>query len=71
MKKSSDVESDSEDTSSSSSDEEEEEGGRSKKKKTLSKNLNGLCVIGLSSKDGFCGMARSSSRKRSQKDASD
>jgi hypothetical protein len=68
FKKSSDVEPDSEDTSSSSSDEEEE---GDKKKKNLSKYLNGLCVMGLSSKDDFCGMAHSSSSKRSQKDASD
>jgi hypothetical protein len=40
-------------------------------KKNLSKYLNGLCVTGLSLKDDFCGMARSSSSKRSQKDASD
>jgi hypothetical protein len=33
--------------------------------------LNGLCVTGLSLKDDFCGMAHSSSSKRSQKDASD
>jgi hypothetical protein len=69
MKKSSDVESDSEDTSSSSSDEDEE--GDKKKKKNLGKYLNGLCVMGLSSKDEFCVMARSSSSKKSQKDASD
>jgi hypothetical protein len=68
MKKSSDVESDSEDMSSSSSDEDEE---GDKKKKNLGKYLNGLCVMGLSSKDEFCGMARSSSSKKSQKDASD
>jgi hypothetical protein len=42
-----------------------------KKKKTLNKKFNGLCVSGLSSKDGFCGMAHNSSIKRSQKDASD
>jgi ElaB/YqjD/DUF883 family membrane-anchored ribosome-binding protein len=65
MKKLSDFQSDSKDTSSSSSDEEEEGN------KNLSKYLNGLCVIGLSSKDDFCGMARSSNSKRSQKDASD
>jgi DNA repair exonuclease SbcCD ATPase subunit len=67
MKRSSDIESDSEDTSSSSSDEDEE---GDKKKKNLGKYLNGLCVTGLSLKDEFCGMARSSSSKRSQKDAS-
>jgi hypothetical protein len=69
MKRSSDIESDSEDTSSSLSDEDEEDD--KKKKKNLSKYLNGLCVTGLSLKDDFCGMARSSSSKRSQKDASD
>jgi hypothetical protein len=68
IKKSSDVESDSEDTLSSSSDEEEEADKR-KKNKTLSKHFNGICVTGLSSsrKDGFCGMARSSSSNRIQK----
>jgi hypothetical protein len=35
------------------------------------KYINDLCVTGLSLKDDFCGMARSSSSKRSQKDASD
>jgi hypothetical protein len=69
MKRSSDIESDSEDTSSSSSDEDKEDD--KKKKKNLGKYLNGLCVMGLSLKDDFCGMARSSSSKRSQKDASD
>jgi hypothetical protein len=64
MNKSSDVESDSEDMSSSSSD-EEEEGGKTKKKKTLSKKFNDLCVMSLSSKDGFCNMDHSSSSKRS------
>jgi hypothetical protein len=73
MKRSSDIESDSEDTSSSSSDEDEEDDKKKKKKmkKNLSKYLNGLCVTGLSLKDDFCGMARSSSSKRSHKDASD
>jgi hypothetical protein len=69
MKKSSDVESDSEDTSLISSDEDKE--GDKKKKKNLGKYLNSFCVMGLSSKDEFCGMARSSSSKKSQKDASD
>jgi hypothetical protein len=69
MKRSSDIESDSEDTSSSSSDEDEEDD--KKKKKNLDKYLNGLCVMGLHLKDDFCGMARSSSSKRSQKDTSD
>jgi hypothetical protein len=70
MKRSSDIESDSEDTSSSSSD-EDEEGDKKKKKKNHDKYLNGLCVTGLSLKDDFCSMARSSSNKRSQKDGSD
>jgi hypothetical protein len=69
MKRSSDIESDSEDMSSSSSDEDEEDD--KKKKKNIGKYLNGLCVTCLSLKDDFCGMARSSSSKRSQKDASD
>jgi hypothetical protein len=73
MKRSSDIESDSEDTSSSSSDEDEEDDKKKKKKKkkNLGKYLNGLCVTRLSLKDDFCGMACSSSSKRSQKDASD
>jgi hypothetical protein len=70
MKRSSDIESDSEDTSSSSSDEDEED-DKKKRKKNLGKYLNGLYVTGLSLKDYFCGMARSSSSKRSLKDASD
>jgi hypothetical protein len=70
MKKSSDVESDSEETSSSSSDEDEED-DKKKKNKNLGKYLNSLCVMGLSSKDEFCGMARSSNSKKIQKDASD
>jgi hypothetical protein len=71
MKRSSDIESDSEDTSSSSSDEDEEGDKKKKKKKNLGMYLNGLCLTDLSLKDDFCGMARSSSSKRSQKDASD
>jgi hypothetical protein len=70
MKRSSDIESDSEDTSSSSSDEDEED-DKKKRNKNLGKYLNGLCVTGLSLKDDFCGMARSSSSMRSQKDTSD
>jgi hypothetical protein len=70
MKRSSDIQSDSEDTSSSSSDEDEED-DKKKRKKNLGKYLNGLCVTGLSLKDDFYDMARSSSNKRSQKDASD
>jgi hypothetical protein len=69
MKRSSDIESDSDDTSSSLSDEDGKDD--KKKKKNLGKYLNDLCVMGLSLKNDFCGMARSSSSKRSQKDASD
>jgi hypothetical protein len=67
MKRSSDIESDSEDTSSSSSDEDEEDDKKKKmmKKKNLGKYLNGPCVTILSLKDDFCGMARNSSSKRS------
>jgi hypothetical protein len=71
MKRSSDIESDSEDTSSSLSDEDEEDDKKKERKKNLGKYLNGLCVTGLSLKDDFCGMACSSSSKRSQKDASE
>jgi hypothetical protein len=63
MTRSSDIESDYEDTSSSSSDEDDE--GDKKKKKNHDKYLNALCVTGLSLKDDFCGMARSTSNKRS------
>jgi hypothetical protein len=51
---------------SSSLSDEDEEDDKKKKKKNLSKYPNGLCVMGLSLKDDFCGMARSSSSKRSQ-----
>jgi hypothetical protein len=67
LERSSDIESDSEDTSSSSSDEDKE----GDKKKNHGKYHNDLCVMGLSLKDDFYGMAHSSSSKRSQKDASD
>jgi hypothetical protein len=70
MKRSSDIKSDSEDTSSRSSDEDEEDDNK-KRKKNLGKYLKDFCVTGLSLKDDFCGMARSSNRKRRQKDASD
>jgi hypothetical protein len=70
IKRSSDIESDSVDTSSRSSDEDEVE-DKKNKKKNLGKYLNGLCVMGLSLKDDFSGMACSSSSKRSQKDSSD
>jgi hypothetical protein len=69
MKRSSEIESNSEDTSSSSSYENEEDD--EKKMKNLGKYLNGFYVTGLILKDEFCGMARSSSSKRSQKDATD
>jgi hypothetical protein len=64
------IKSDSEDTSSRSSDEDEEDDNK-KRKKNLGKYLKDFCVTGLSLKDDFCGMARSSNRKRRQKDASD
>jgi hypothetical protein len=71
MERSSDIESNSEDMSSSLSDEDEEDDKKKKKKKNHDNYLNGLCVMGLSLKDDFCGMVHSSSSKRSQKDASD
>jgi hypothetical protein len=70
MKRSCNIESDSEDTSSSSSDEDEED-DKKKRKKNLGKYLNDLCMTDLSLKDDFCGIACSSSSKRSQRDASD
>jgi hypothetical protein len=66
MKRSSDTESNSEDMSSSSSDEDEED-DKKKKKKNLGKYLNGLCVMGLSLKDDFCGMARSSAARKARR----
>jgi hypothetical protein len=63
MKRSSDIESDSEDTSSNSSDEDEE----GDKKKKLGKYLNGFCVMGLSLKDDFCGIARSSAAREARR----
>jgi hypothetical protein len=66
MKRSSDIESDSEDLQARVMKKKEK-----KKKKNLGKYLNDLCVTGLSLKDDFCGMARSSSNKIIQKDASD
>jgi hypothetical protein len=77
IKRSSDVDSGSEDASSSSSEEEEEGDKKKKKKKDFGKYLRGLCYTAsktsrnYSKKDGLCGMARSSSSKRSQKNASD
>jgi hypothetical protein len=70
LKRSRDIEFDSEDTSSSSTDEDEEDDKR-KRKKNLGKYLNSLYLTGLSLGDEFCGMPRSSSSNRSQKDASD
>jgi hypothetical protein len=61
----------------SSSSSEEEEGDKKKKKKDFGKYLNGLCcsasktLRNYNKKDGLCGMARRSSSKRSQKNASD
>jgi hypothetical protein len=77
IKRSSDVDSGSEDASSSSSEEEEEGGKKKKKKKDFDKYLNGLCCTAsktsrnYNKKDGLCSMARSSRSKRSQKNASD
>jgi hypothetical protein len=77
IKRSSDVDSGSEDVSSSSSEEEEEGDKKKKKKKDFGKYLNSLCCTASNTsrnynkKDGLCGMTRSSGSKRSQKDASD
>ena len=53
-------------SSSSSSDDEDHEHG--KERRHVSKNFNGLSFVATS---GFCGMARSSGSKRSEKDDSD
>jgi hypothetical protein len=77
IKRSSDVDSGSKDASSSSSEEEEEGDKKKKKKKDFGKYLNGLCCTtsktsrNHNKKDGLCGMARSSSSKTSQENASD
>jgi hypothetical protein len=76
IKRSSDVESSSEDALSSSSEEEEGD-KKKKKKKDFDKYLNGLCCTASKTSRNYnkkyclCGMARSSSSKRSQKNASD
>jgi hypothetical protein len=78
IKRSSDVDFGSEDASSSSSEEEEESEKKKKKKKDFGKYMNGLCCTARKTsrnynkkKDGLCGMACSSSSKKSQKNASD
>jgi peptidoglycan hydrolase CwlO-like protein len=53
------------DTSSSS---EDEDAGRRKGKKNASRNLSGLSCVALG---GFCGMAHSSSSKKSEKEDTD
>jgi hypothetical protein len=63
----SDVDSRSSDTQSSSSSEDEDAGTR-KGKKSASRNLSGLSCVAL---EGFCGMAHSSSSKKSKKEYSD
>jgi hypothetical protein len=70
IKRSSDVDSGSEDASSSSSEEEEGD-KKKKKKKDFDKYLNYLCCTtsktsrNYNKKDGLCSMARNSSSKRS------
>jgi hypothetical protein len=63
----SDVDSSSSDAQSSSSS-EDEDAGRRKGKKSACRNLSGLSYVAL---EGFCGMAYSSSRKKSEKEDSD
>jgi flagellar basal body-associated protein FliL len=63
----SDVDSSSSDAQSSSSS-EDEDAGRRKGKKSASRNLSGLSCVAL---EGFCGMAHSSSSKKSDKKDSD
>jgi hypothetical protein len=62
----SDVYSSSSDAQSSSSS-EDEDAGRRKGKKSASRNLSGLSCVAL---EGFCGMAHSSSSKKSEKEDS-
>jgi hypothetical protein len=62
----SDVDSSSSDAQSSSSSEDEVAGRR--KGKSASRNLSGLSCVAL---EGFCGMAHSSSSKKSDKEDSD
>jgi hypothetical protein len=63
----SDVDTSSSDTHSSSSS-EDEDAGRRKGKKNASQNLSGLSCVALG---GFCGMAHSSSSKKSEKEDTD
>jgi hypothetical protein len=63
----SDVDSSSSDVHSSSSS-EDEDAGRRKGKKNASRNLSGLSCVALG---GFCGMAHSSSSKKSEKEDTD
>jgi hypothetical protein len=63
----SDVDSSSCDEQSSSSS-EDEDAGRRKGKKSASRNRSGLSCVAL---EGFCGMAHSSSSKKSDKEDSD
>jgi hypothetical protein len=63
----SDVDSSSSDAQSSSSS-EDEDAGRRKGKKSASRNLSGLSCAAF---EGFCGMAHSSSSKKSAKENSD
>jgi hypothetical protein len=63
----SDVDSISSDAQSSSSS-EDEDAGRHKGKKSASQNLTGLSCVAL---EGFCGLAHSSSSKKSDKEDSD
>jgi hypothetical protein len=63
----SDVDSSSSDAHSSSSS-EDEDAGRRKGKKNASRNLSGLSCVALG---GFCGMAHSSSSKKSEKEDTD
>ena len=53
---------------SSSSSSDEDDHGHGKDRRHMSKNLNGLSFVVTS---GFCGMARSSGSKRSEKNDSD
>jgi hypothetical protein len=52
----------------SSSSSEDEDAGRRKGKKSASRNLSGLSCVAL---EGFCGMAHSSSSKKSEKEDTD
>jgi hypothetical protein len=63
----SDIDTSSSDAHSSSSS-EDEDAGRRKVKKNASRNLSGLSCVALG---GFCGMAHSSSSKKSKKEDTD